>query len=89
MKVLAYLLLVAVLWTLILAVGEMPTYGCFNPTHNYVYDRYVRHGVEETGALNVVAQIIVDYRAYDTLIETTVLFAAIVSVMLTLKSSPH
>ncbi|MEW6308474.1 MAG: hydrogen gas-evolving membrane-bound hydrogenase subunit E [Bacillota bacterium] len=64
------------------AVAELPAYGRPNPTHNLVYERYVEAGVRETGAVNVVTQIIVDYRAYDTLIETTVLFAAIASVLL-------
>lgn len=76
-----------VLVTLAQAVAEMPVYGRPNPTHNFVYARFIESGVEETGAINVVTQIIVDYRAYDTLIETTVLFAAIASVLLALRSS--
>lgn len=82
----------AVLFLLVLSVGlamtEMPRYGEINPTFNYVYEHYILRGVVETGAVNVVAQILVDYRAYDTLIETVVLFSAIMAAILVLRS-PH
>ncbi len=86
--VLLALALGAVIYSMSLAVVEMPTYGYPNPTFNYVYDHYISRGVEETGAVNVVAQVLVDYRAYDTLIETVVLFAAIMAAILVLKT-PH
>lgn len=38
---------------------------------------YLRHGARDTGAANLVASVILDYRAYDTLGEVTVLFTAI------------
>ncbi len=74
--------------TLTLAVSEMPTYGEANPTFNCVFDHYISRGVEETGAVNVVAQILNEYRAYDTLIETVVLFSAIMAAILVLRV-PH
>jgi multicomponent Na+:H+ antiporter subunit B len=68
---------------LMLAVTEMPVYGDINnPTNNYVYERYVYQGVEESGGLNLVANILLDYRGYDTLLESTVLFATVISIMI-------
>lgn len=72
----------------ILAVSEMPTYGRTNPTFNAVFEHYIYWGVQETGAVNIVAQILTDYRAYDTLIETVVLFSAIMASILVLRV-PH
>jgi multicomponent Na+:H+ antiporter subunit B len=68
---------------LVLAVTEMPTYGNpDNPTFNIVYERYVYEGVEESGGMNLVSNVLLDYRGYDTLMESTVLFATVVAIML-------
>ncbi len=68
---------------LMLAVTEMPVYGKLdNPTNNIVYERYVTKGVEESGGTNLVANILLDYRGYDTLMESTVLFATVIAIML-------
>jgi multisubunit Na+/H+ antiporter MnhB subunit len=42
---------------------------------------YIALGLEKTGAANVVAAIILDFRGYDTLGEATVLFTAVVGVL--------
>ena len=82
-------LLVAIMvWAMTLAVAEMPPYGEINPTFNYVYEYYIGHGVAETGAVNIVTQILADYRAYNTLIETVVLFTAIMAALLVLRTPP-
>lgn len=47
--------------------------------------RFLEKGYEETAVPNIVTAIIVDYRAYDTLGETTVIFTAGVSVILLLR----
>lgn len=47
--------------------------------------RYLEKGLEETAVPNIVTAIIVDYRAYDTLGETTVIFTAGISVILLLR----
>jgi multisubunit Na+/H+ antiporter MnhB subunit len=86
LAMLAIPLVLAVGGVLLLIVAEMPVYGEVNPTFNYVVDRYNQHGLAETGATNIITAIILDYRAYDTLIETTVLFTATMGVLLNLKN---
>ncbi|MEO0079759.1 MAG: hydrogen gas-evolving membrane-bound hydrogenase subunit E [candidate division WOR-3 bacterium] len=46
---------------------------------------YIRHALEYTGAANVVAAIILDFRGYDTLGEATVLFTAVVGVLTVMR----
>ncbi|NMB40650.1 MAG: hypothetical protein GX996_01775 [Firmicutes bacterium] len=67
---------------LLLSIMEMPVYGeVTNPTNNYVTGRYVDMGSIESGGSNLVANIVLDYRGYDTLLETTVIFTAVMSIM--------
>lgn len=68
-------------------VAEMPPFGRpDNPVFNELPSRYMEMGVAETGAVNIVSSVIIDYRAFDTLGEATVLFVAIAAVIATLKS---
>ncbi len=76
------LLVVVVGMVLFMTVLEMPPYGQIdNPTNNYVMRRYVDVGVAESGGYNYVTNILLDYRAYDTLLETTVIFTAVICIM--------
>ena len=43
--------------------------------------KYNRDGVKNTGATDIVTAIIYDYRGYDTLLEVTVLFTAVIAVL--------
>jgi multicomponent Na+:H+ antiporter subunit B len=52
---------------------------------NEVFSRYIEHGLEETGAVNIVAAVILDYRAFDTLGEIVVLFTALITAFLLLR----
>jgi hypothetical protein len=42
---------------------------------------YNRRAALDSDSLNVVGAVILDYRGYDTLFETTVLFTALISVL--------
>jgi len=48
---------------------------------------YLENGARDTGAANLVSAIILDYRAYDTLGEVTVLFTAILGSLTVLRIS--
>ncbi len=76
-----------IIFLLSFTVAEMPTFGSpDNPAFNEVPRRYLEQGVAETGAVNIVSSVIIDYRAFDTLGEATVLFVAIAAVIATLRS---
>ena len=69
--------------------GQPPRYGSADaPTVNEVAQRYVEQGTEETGAVNTVAGMILDYRAFDTLGESFVLFTAVCAVTILMNLSP-
>lgn len=44
-------------------------------------DYIIENALSETGAFNVIASVITDYRAFDTLGETLILFVSIVCVL--------
>ncbi len=46
---------------------------------------YLTHGLADTGALNIVTAIYLNYRSYDTLGEATVFFAAALGVFMLLR----
>ena len=73
---------------LLVTVALLPPFGHErNPANNEVIRRYVQHGGHETGAQNIVAGLILDYRAFDTFGESAVLFTAAVSVLMILGAS--
>ncbi len=81
--VMSFMLVSMIAFMLILAVTEMPLYGNpDNPVFNVVWQRYVYEGVKESGGTNLVSNVLLDYRGYDTLMESTVLFVTVVSIML-------
>ena len=71
---------------LLFVCSQMPPFGEVDvPTNNEVTQKYIEDGLEDTGATNLVAGIILDYRAFDTLGESSVLFTAVMSVLILLK----
>ena len=74
--------------TLVLATGDMPQYGDPEaPIHRHVAPRYIEDSAREIGVPNIVTSVLASYRGYDTLGETTVIFAAGVGVLLLLGRS--
>jgi multicomponent Na+:H+ antiporter subunit B len=73
--------------TLVYGTLDMPHYGDPEaPIHLHVAPRYIRDSPAEVGVPNMVTSILASYRGYDTLGETTVIFAAGISVLLLLAS---
>ncbi len=71
---------------LLIAVSHLPTVGSTNkPANNEVAQRYIEDGLQETGAVNIVTGMILDYRAFDTLGESHVLFVATCTVLILLR----
>ena len=46
---------------------------------------YLRDGLEQTGAANIVTAVLLDFRAYDTLGEASVLFCAVTGALCVLR----
>lgn len=85
---LSVLTCIVIVSLLLATVAELPPFGHErNPANNEVIRRYVEHGGHETGAQNIVAGLILDYRAFDTFGESAVLFTAAVSVLMLLGAS--
>ena len=66
----------------VLALKALPAFG--NPILR-VATKYIRQGLELTGAGNLVAAVILDFRGYDTLGEATVLFTSAIGVLSVLR----
>jgi multicomponent Na+:H+ antiporter subunit B len=50
-----------------------------------VAQHYLEHAIEDSGSPNVVTPVLGDYRGYDTMGETTVIFIAALAVVLLLR----
>lgn len=86
-KVTSILLSVGIIAILLVTVSYLPTQGSADvPAVNEVFTRYVQDSVEETGALNTVASVILDYRAFDTFGEASMLFTATIAVVALIRS---
>ena len=78
---------ISVLMLIVLLIGAvaLPAFAVpGNPTDNEVVHRYVGSAEQETGAENVIAGMILNYRGFDTFGESCVLFLAVCCVMLLL-----
>ena len=87
-RIVAVLFCVILLALLIWNVSFLPPIGeADRPVNNEVPERYIEAGIEETGAVNFVTGMILDYRAFDTLGESNVLFCATITVLILLQIS--
>jgi multicomponent Na+:H+ antiporter subunit B len=66
-------------------IGLSPFGTPDNVIHTHVAPKYLADSLKETMVPNVVTSVLADYRGYDTLGETTVIFTAGIGVMLLLK----
>jgi multicomponent Na+:H+ antiporter subunit B len=75
-------------WILVQGTLVLPPFGTPDAViHKHVAPRYIANAVQETNVPNVVTAVLADYRGYDTLGETTVIFTAGIGVMLLLRRS--
>ena len=73
---------------LLIGVSYLPRFGGDNnPTANEIVDKFISDGIDNTGATNFVTGMILDYRAFDTLGESFVLFTAVSCVFILLKDT--
>jgi multicomponent Na+:H+ antiporter subunit B len=71
---------------LIYGTHDMPDWvNPRSPASIHVSPRYLEKTLEETATPNAVTSVLADYRGYDTLGETTVIFTAGISCILILR----
>ncbi|MDD5703621.1 MAG: hypothetical protein PHU23_16430 [Dehalococcoidales bacterium] len=77
MKWLGIILIVLFAAFLFYAEADMPAYGDPGaPGSAHVTPEYIERTYEDTHTPNIVTSVLADYRSYDTLGETTVIFTA-------------
>ena len=87
-KFVGILIAVIALIALMQGLKDLPKWADPNqPASIHVSPRYIEKGIEETGVPNIVTAVLADYRGYDTLFETAVIFTAGVAVMMLLRRS--
>jgi multicomponent Na+:H+ antiporter subunit B len=86
LKVLSLIVAIVIGATLIYGTLDMPKWGDpHSPASSHVSPYYLRHSLEHTATPNVVTSVLADYRSYDTLGETTVIFTAGMACILLLR----
>jgi len=86
-KIASVVCCLALILMLLTAVSYLPPVGAAdNPASNEVAAKYIEDGLQDTGAVNIVTGMILDYRAFDTFGESNVLFIATCTVLILLRS---
>lgn len=86
MKLLAFIATLMTGALLIYATVDFPDWGDpYSPASRHVSPRYIEKTVEETAVPNMVTSVLADYRGYDTLFETTVIFTAGISAVMLIR----
>ncbi len=71
---------------LLFAVKDFPDWADPQaPASTHVSPHYITKSIEETSVPNVVTSVLADYRGFDTMFETTVVFAAGIAVYVLLR----
>jgi len=85
-KLVGILIALVALIVLLYGVKDFPKWADPNqPASVHVSPRYIERAVDETGVPNVVTAVLADYRGYDTLFETAVIFTAGIAVLMLLR----
>lgn len=85
-RIFSIIFCISLVFILLAAVSNLPILGSYDrPINNEVSQRYIENGLQETGAVNIVTGMILDYRAFDTLGESHVLFIATCTVLILLR----
>jgi multicomponent Na+:H+ antiporter subunit B len=66
---------------------EFPLWGDpHSPASSHVSPYYIEHTLEDTSVPNIVTAVLADYRGYDTMFETIVIFAAGIACIFLLRT---
>jgi len=81
-KIISILLLVIIASGITFSLLKIP----FGISKTKVGNYYIKNGIEQTGATNIVTSVVVNYRGFDTLGEITVLFIAAIGLGAVLRA---
>lgn len=83
------LLCLLLIGLMLLTVADMPYFGAADTlVESEVSEFYLRNSARQTNVVNVISAIILNYRGFDTLGESHVLFLAVISVLILLNMHP-
>jgi len=86
LKTLALIVVVVTGALLVVAAQSFPRWGDpGSPASQHVSPRYIAKSLDETEVPNIVTSVLADYRGFDTLFETAVVFTAGTAVFLILR----
>ena len=85
-KIFATFICSAVAYLLFLGISDMPFWGDANsPVNSVVSKYYVENAYSDTKVPNLVTAVLADYRSFDTMFETCVVFIAVLGIFMLLK----
>jgi len=88
LKFLMPMLLVSIGVLMLYAGTGLPAFGdAHSPASEHVSDYYIEHAYHDAHTPNIVTVMIADYRGFDTLGETVVVFAAGMACFLLLRGN--
>lgn len=87
MKIIGLIVAILTGGLLIYAAGDFPAWSDpASPASMYLSPHFIEKTMEETSVPNIVTAVLADYRGFDTMFETTVIFSAGVAVFLLLRT---
>lgn len=87
MRILGTIIIVILTSIFCMNAGSLPAIGDHNSAPNtHITPRYIEMSKVETGSPNVVTGVLADYRGFDTLGETSVMFVAGLTTVLILRA---
>lgn len=88
MKLLSLVISLTLGFLLLLATADLPDWGDpQSPASIHVSNYYIENSMEQTSVPNFVTSVLADYRGYDTMFETVVIFCAGITVLTILRRS--
>ena len=88
MRVIGTIVIIIITAIFCLNVVALPTIGDVNTAPNqHITPTYIEHGQHDTGSPNLVTAVLADYRGFDTLGETSVMFVAGITTVLILREN--
>ena len=88
MRTIGTILLIITTALFCMNVGDLPVIGDHeSPANSYLTPHYIVHSEEDTGSPNIVTGVLADYRGFDTLGETSVMFVAGLTAVLILTKN--